>query len=231
MKILLAEDDAKLGAAVQSLLQYEGFGVDWAENGVEAVSLFEAAGEGGYDVVVLDWMMPELNGLDVCRILRRKYNFQGGIIFVTAKGEEDDCVRALNLGADDYVVKPFKIKELVARINALCRRKGRLYVGGVYEKAGVTINRERKIISIGSRELQLRKKEFALFEVMFANLGQVLPRAVIFDKVWSEALDTNMESLDSHIYSLRKKLKAVLPEITLKSLKNLGCVMEVHRDD
>lgn len=231
MKILLAEDDAKLGTAVKSLLKYEGFDVEWAENGAEAVSLFGSADEGAYDAVILDWMMPELNGLEVCRILRNKYNFQGGIIFVTAKGEEDDCVKALNLGADDYVVKPFKIKELVARINALCRRKGRLYAGGAYVKAGVKIDRERKSIAIGNRELQLRKKEFALFEMMFANLGQVLPRSVIFDKVWSEALDTNMESLDSHIYSLRKKLKAVLPEITLKSIKNLGCIMEVHTDD
>ena len=114
MKILLVEDDVKLGKATRELLTYEKCSVDWAQDGTEAVMLIQDNREACYDVIILDWMLPEMNGIEICRLLRNKYAFQGGIVFVTAKGELDDCVRALNSGADDFIVKPFKIKELIA---------------------------------------------------------------------------------------------------------------------
>lgn len=140
MKILLVEDDVKLGKVTQELLTYEKFFVDWAEDGSEAINLIKNNVITNYDVVILDWMLPEMSGIEVCRLLRGKYNYQGGIIFVTAKGELDDCVRALDTGADDFVVKPYKIKELTARLNAVFRRKDKPFIDKIYAKENVEIN-------------------------------------------------------------------------------------------
>lgn len=227
MKILLVEDDVKLGKATSELLAYEGCTVDWAQDGAEAAAMVKESLSASYDIVLLDWMLPEISGVEICRLLRNKYNFQGGIIFVTAKGEVEDCVRALDTGADDFMVKPFKIKELVARINAVDRRKSKPFVDRVYARGAVEINRDLHTVYCRGREVHLRKKEFDLFEMLFVNLNNVLPRTAIFEKIWSDKLDTNMESLDSHIYMLRKSLK-LLPEIQIKMVKNIGYKMEIE---
>ena len=226
MKILLVEDDAKLGQTTKELLEYEHCAVDWAEDGNEAVAFVKENMDAGYDVILLDWMLPEISGIEICRLLRQKYKIQSGIIFVTAKGEVDDCVRALDMGADDFIVKPFKIKELIARINAVSRRKGKPFVDKVYSRGAIVINKDLHIVCCHGCELQLRKKEFALFEMLFVNLNNILTRTTIFEKIWSDKLDTNMESLDSHIYTLRKKLK-IFPQIQIKLVKNIGYKMEI----
>lgn len=226
MKILLVEDDLKLGQSTLELLTYEHCQVDWAQDGAEALELVKSNQDTGYDVVILDWMLPEISGIEVCKILRAKYNFQGGIVFVTAKGELDDCVKALDTGADDFVIKPFKIKELVARLNAVCRRKSRPFVDKIYSRDGILIDRNLNTVCCNGQKLQLRKKEFALFETLFINLGNVLPRNAIFEKIWSDKPDTNPESLDSHVYMLRKSLK-IWPQIQIKLIKNIGYKMEI----
>lgn len=226
MKILLVEDDVKLGQATKRLFEYEHYAVDWAQDGAEALKLLKSSSDYAYDVVVLDWMLPEIDGLSVCRLMRNKYGYQGGIVFVTAKGEVDDCVRALDTGADDFVVKPFKIKELSARINAVCRRKSKPFVNIVYSHGGVSINRDLCTVACNGLEVRLRKKEFALFETLFVNLNTILPRTALFEKVWFDKPDTNMESLDSHIYMLRKSLK-IFPQIRITLIKNIGYKMEI----
>lgn len=158
MKILLVEDDVKLGKATSELLAYEGCTVDWAQDGAEAAAMVKESLSASYDIVLLDWMLPEISGVEICRLLRNKYNFQGGIIFVTAKGEVEDCVRALDTGADDFMVKPFKIKELVARINAVDRRKSKPFVDRVYARGAVEINRDLRTVYCRGREVHLRKK-------------------------------------------------------------------------
>ena len=121
MKLLLVEDDAKLGAVVQKLLTLENFQTDWAQDGKEALEFVRDNRLNAYDVIILDWMLPEISGIEICRILRdkAKYNYQGGIIFVTAKDSTEDCINGLNAGADDYIVKPFQTGELIARVNAV----------------------------------------------------------------------------------------------------------------
>lgn len=227
MKILLAEDDEKLGRVTTELLICEKFAVEWVQSGSEAVAVLKDNLDTGFDVVILDWMLPEMSGLEVCRLLRDKYNYQGGIIFVTAKGEQEDCIRALNAGADDYVVKPYKIKELAARLNAVCRRKAKPFVDKVYSRSGIEINRNLNTVCGNGTEICLRKKEFALFEMLFVNLNNILPHTAIFEKIWSDKPETNMETLNSHIYTLRKKLKA-FPQIQIKLIKNIGYKMEIR---
>lgn len=228
MKILLVEDDIKLGKATKELLTYENCFVDWAEDGIEALSVIQNNTNECYDVILLDWMLPEISGIEVCKLLRSKYNYQGGIIFVTAKGELDDCIRALNTGADDFIVKPYKIKELLARINAVNRRKSKPYIDKIYNKNNIEVNSDLHTIQYKDIKLQLRKKEFALFEMLFMNLGNIIPRETIFSKIWEDKLDTNIESLDSHIYMLRKTLK-MLPIIQIKLVKNVGYKMEIKK--
>lgn len=226
MKVLLVEDDDRLGAMTKNLLEYEQIAVDWAQDGQEAIDYIKDNLHGCYDVVILDWMLPNLSGLEICKILREKYGFSGGIVFVTAKSDEDDCVLALNSGADDYVVKPFKIKELVARIQAVNRRKGKPFVDVSYTRDDITLNRETKQVLAQGREISLRNKEFLLFELLFVNMGQIIPRETIFEKIWRDQLETNPETLDAHIYSLRKKLKEHLPQLQIRLVKNVGYVLE-----
>lgn len=228
MKILLVEDDVQLGKTTKELLTYENCSVDWAQDGAEAVSMPCGNSENNYDVILLDWMLPELSGIEICHLLRTKYNFQGGIVFITAKGELDDCVCALNTGADDFIVKPFKIKEVVARLNAVCRRKAKPFVDKTFSHGAFSINCSLNTVNGPGQELHLRKKEFELFEMLFINLGHILPRTAIFEKVWSDKMETNMESLDSHIYTLRKSLK-IFPQIQIKLIKNIGYQMEIEQ--
>lgn len=229
MRILLVEDDDKLGKATKELLEYQHCEVDWEQSGDAAISCFNC-NSGQYDVVILDWMLPELSGIEICQILRSKYDFQGAVLFVTAKGEEEDCVTALNAGADDYITKPFRIKELMARINALSRRKSKPYIDKIYRRYNFELDSNLHTITSADNKLLLRKKEFELFELLFINLDNVMPRDVIFNKLWADKPDTNMESLDSHIYGLRKKLKEVFPNISIKLVKNVGYKMEILND-
>ena len=233
MKLLLVEDDAKLGAVVQKLLTLENFQTDWAQDGKEALEFVRDNRLNAYDVIILDWMLPEISGIEICRILRdkAKYNYQGGIIFVTAKDSTEDCINGLNAGADDYIVKPFQTGELIARVNAVSRRKTKPFLDDVYTKGALTLNNTQNTLSYQGKELALSRKEFNLFRLLFINNGQVLPRATIFDKVWPDKLDTGPASLDSHIYMLRKKLKDFAPNIKIKLIKNIGYVMEISRND
>ena len=233
MKLLLVEDDTKLGAVVQKLLTLENFQTDWAQDGKEALEFVRDNRLNAYDVIILDWMLPEISGIEICRFLRdkTKYNYQGGIIFVTAKDSTEDCINGLNAGADDYIVKPFQTGELIARVNAVSRRKTKPFIDDVYTKGSLTLNNTQNTLSYQGKELPLSRKEFNLFRLLFINNGQVLPRATIFDKVWPDKLDTGPASLDSHIYMLRKKLKDFAPNIKIKLIKNIGYVMEISRND
>lgn len=230
MRILLAEDDERLGQITKELLTFENCSVEWVKNGAEALACFEDNMLNVFDVVVLDWMLPELDGLSVCKILRRKFNFQGGIVFVTARGDEDDCVKALDSGADDYVVKPFKIKELIARVRAVERRKAKPFVDSVFMRDGIVLNKNLLTVQTAHASVNLRKKEFQIFSLLFTNFNRVLPRDTIFDKVWQDSLDINLETLDAHIYNLRKKLKNSLPDLRIRLVKNIGYVLEYNPD-
>lgn len=152
------------------------------------------------------------------------------MFFVTARGDEDDCVKALDSGADDYVVKPFKIKELIARVRAVERRKAKPFVDSVFMRDGIVLNKNLLTVQSERGMLRLRKKEFQIFSLLFTNFNRVLPRDTIFDKVWQDSLDINLETLDAHIYNLRKKLKNSLPDLRIRLVKNIGYVLEYNHD-
>ena len=148
---------------------------------------------------------------------------------MTARDATDDCVLGLESGADDYLVKPFENKELVARVNALGRRKGRPFVDNVYTKAGIDMNNKTGTLSIDGKELKFSRREFDLFRVLFVNSGQILLRETIMDKVWANNPDISPSNLDAYIYILRRKIRKVTDRIKIKLVKSVGYVLEIEK--
>lgn len=200
----------------------------WATDGKQALEEFKTSDSNSFDVIVLDWMLPEISGIEICKVLRSpKFNYQGGIIFVTAKDSLDNCLKGLETGADDYIVKPFENKELVARIKAVNRRKAKPFVDDIYQKGIFAINNSLLTVSRNETTLQLTKREFELFRILFINQGRTILRTAILEKVWPDNLDISDSSVDSYIYLLRKKLSLFRDDIRIKSIKNVGYCLEI----
>ncbi|AUI36548.1 response regulator transcription factor [Geobacillus sp. LEMMJ02] len=204
MKILLAEDDLHLGELIVHLLKKKGIDhIDWVQEGEDA---YDYAMAEFYDVVVLDWMLPNGDGVDICSRLRQN-GYTGAILMLTAKDAVQDRVTGLEAGADDYLVKPFEIDELVARLKALARRT---FVPLQEEKVtfhGFTLNRTSHTLHRGDEEISLTPREFQLLDLLVQNQGQVVPRETILDRVWGWDADVSMKTIDATIKLLRKKLK------------------------
>ena len=229
MRVLLVEDDKILGQGVKTLLEIEGYDVTLAVDGRAALEEYELNRMSGFDVILLDWMLPELSGIEICKYLRdaKKGNYNGGIIFLTAKAELEDCVEGLEAGADDYITKPFEIKELVARIHAVSRRKNKPYIDNLYTYQGFVLNRSERILSLGDDAVRFSQTEFKILEILFVNHGRTILRETLFDKVWGGNPDIGEASLDSYIYNVRKKIKKWDHLLSIKLQKNLGYTLEI----
>lgn len=229
MHILLVEDDKILGQGVKTLLEIEGHAVTLAIDGRAALEEYELNRLSGFDVILLDWMLPELSGIEICKYLRdaKKGNYNGGIIFLTAKAELEDCVEGLDAGADDYITKPFEIRELVARINAVSRRKNKPYIDNLYEYGGFVLNRAERLLSFNNDTVRFSQTEFKILEILFINHGQTILRETLFEKVWANNPDIGEANLDSYIYNIRKKIKKWDNCLNVKLQKNLGYTMEI----
>ncbi len=210
--LLLVEDEESFIDALTVGLTREGFKVVVARDGAEALACFD---EVAPDLVLLDVMLPKMSGLDVCRALRKKSNVP--IIMVTARAGEIDTVVALEVGADDYVTKPYRLRELVARMRAVLRRGGRDEgaageVAAVEVRTGagagdVEVDVERHEVTVRGQLVQLPLKEFDLLELLVANGGRVLLRDVILDRVWGSDYYGDTKTLDVHIKRLRQRIE------------------------
>ena len=202
MHVLLVEDEESFIDALTIGLNREGFDVATARDGQEAMALFA---KGTFDVVLLDLMLPKMSGLDVCRAIR--VHSEVPIIIVSARGEEVDMVLMLEIGADDYVTKPYRLRELVARIRAVLRRR-EVHETALEAEAEITIGPIRMDIDarrcfVDGGEIKLRKKEFALLRLLLENPGRVLTREVLIDRVWGSDYVGDTKTLDVHIKRLR----------------------------
>lgn len=204
MKILVVEDESAIAEPLITGLEREGFEVEWAANGEQALVAVGSTGAEP-DVVLLDLRLPDIDGYTVCRRLRERS--QVPIIIVSARGEEADRVIGLELGADDYVVKPFGLRELVARIRAVSRRAspqpssdGRLLVGEL-----IVDTRARRAL-LGERELRLTAKEFDLLAALASEPGAAVTRRSLFENVWESHWFGSTKTIDVHVASLRRKL-------------------------
>lgn len=215
MNILLAEDDVRLGQLVSHMLKKKGgYRVDWVEQGGDA---YDYALASHYDVLILDWMMPEKDGITVCRELRSS-GYGGPILMLTAKDALQDRVEGLNAGADDYLVKPFEMDELFARLRALARRNFAPIQEELVLFGQFTLNRTSRNLSIGGKRVQLSPKEFHLLDLLLQNKGQVLTRDIILDRIWGYDADVSYKIVDATVKLLRKKLDADL----IQSIRGVG---------
>jgi two-component system response regulator RegX3 len=207
--ILVDEDEPSFVEALNLGLVREGFTVHVAVDGVEALEKFEAVSP---DLVLLDVMLPRLSGIEVCRQIRKKSRVP--IIMVTAKSAEIDTVVGLEVGADDYVTKPYRIRELTARMRAVLRRSAEsadATVGlgeGAIEVGAVLLDPEAHRVTAEGEELTLPLKEFELLHLLLANAGRVLPRETLIDRIWGHDYVGDTKTLDVHIKRLRSKLEA-----------------------
>lgn len=223
MKILLAEDDQNLGKLLQNLLKKENIKTDWVEDGEAA---YEQCYRDGYDVLVLDWMMPKLDGIALCKRLRDE-EYQGKILLLTARDSVEDKVAGLNDGADDYLVKPFEMAELLARLHALVRRPGN-FTQEDFSRDGITLAAKDYTVGYQQQKVQLRPREFKLMELLLINAGQILPRELLLERVWGIDGDVTENNLDVHIRSLRLKLASIGAEKLIKTVRSVGYILEVN---
>jgi two-component system, OmpR family, response regulator RegX3 len=205
--VLLVEDEDSFVEALTLGLKREGFRVQTAQDGAEALELFDVVKP---DLVLLDVMLPKISGVDVCRELRRRSTVP--IIMVTAKGSEIDTVVGLEVGADDYVTKPYRLRELVARMRAVLRRSpldDAPVVGRVdaVEVGDVSLDPERHEVMIRGEEVSLPLKEFELLSILLDNAGRVLTRDTLIDRVWGHDYVGDTKTLDVHIKRLRTKVE------------------------
>jgi len=206
IKVLLVEDEDSFVEALSVGLAHEGFEVTVARDGAEALDLFETSSP---DLILLDLMLPKLSGIDVCRQIRSYSSVP--IIMVTAKGEEIDAVVALEVGADDYVIKPYRLRELVARMRAVLRRApgddAVLPDDALTELGGLRLEPETRRAYVRGDEVHLRRKEFELLRLLMENAGRVLTRDVLIDRVWGSDYVGDTKTLDVHIKRLRTQVE------------------------
>ncbi len=218
-RILIIEDDEEILRVLKRVLTYEGYIVDTALTGKDGLIL---AREQHPDLVVLDWMLPGMDGLEVSRRLQKVGNQP--ILMLTAKDTTQDRVEGLDAGADDYVVKPFEIEELLARIRALLRRTAADRVK-VLEFADLVLDSSTRKAERGEREIELTAKEYDLLELFMRHPSQVMTREVIFDRVWDYDFGGESNVLDVYIRYLRQKLEEGDESRLIFTVRGVGYVM------
>jgi DNA-binding response OmpR family regulator len=222
MKLLLVDDDLKLVNALSHLLKKNGYIVDTATDGEIGM---EMALVGCYDLIILDRILPGRDGLAIVKELRAQGNDQP-VLFLTAKDTLEDRVEGLDSGADDYLVKPFSTEELLARVRALSRRKGKELVGRTITVAGLTLDPLKGEVSKEGEVIQLTVKEALLLELLMRNHGQVVTKEVIFDRVWGYYSKTEFGNIDLYIHYLRKKLHTS----HIKTIRGVGYLLKDDDD-
>ena len=225
-RILVVEDEESFSEALAYLLGREGFEVGIADTGPKAIEEFD---RNGADLVLLDLMLPGLSGTEVCRQLRSRSNVP--IIMLTAKDGEVDKVVGLELGADDYVTKPYSTRELIARIRAVLRRNGEESNAGVdghvLSAGPVRMDTDRHLVSVDNQSTNFPLKEFELLEFLMRNSGRVLTRMQLIDRVWGSDYVGDTKTLDVHIKRLRAKIeKDPANPVYIQTVRGLGYKME-----
>ena len=221
MKILLVEDDKNVARFIEKGLKENSFSVDIAENGEDGLHL---ATQENYDLIILDIMLPLLSGDKILLHLRERGNTTP-VIFLTAKDSEGSIVNGLNLGADDYIVKPFSFYELLARIRAILRR-GKEVVSPTLQYADLSLNQISREVRRGDAFIDLTPKEYALLEYFMKNPDQVLTRTMLSEHIWNYNFDTMTNVIDVHINHLRSKIDNAFSPKLIHTVKGVGYVFK-----
>lgn len=224
--MLIVEDDRRIAAYVKRGLEERGYAVDAASNGRDGLAW---AGSGPYDLVLLDILLPGLNGLDVCRELRRQ-NSRLPILMLTARGSVDDRVAGLDAGADDYLVKPFSLKELLARMRALVRRSDGGAGSSLLSLADLSMDMLSRRVSRAGREIELTAKEYAVLECLLREPERVLSRDAIAEHVWSYDVYNQSNVVDVYIRNLRRKIDDGHEQKLIQTVRGAGYRLSARAD-
>ena len=221
MRLLFAEDDRDISKAVQTLLERSGYSVDAVYNGQDAIDYIEQA---DYDGVILDWMMPKKSGIEVLSLMRSK-GISTPVLILTARDAIEDRVAGLDMGADDYLSKPFAASELLARVRAMLRRKED-YRHDVITFSDVELDRSAMLIRCGSKSVSLNNKAFQLMEMLVEHPGAVLSIDQIMERVWGWDSDAEVNVVWVNISTLRKKLTELNAHVKIKAVRGVGYSLE-----
>lgn len=221
MRLLLAEDEKELSQALVAVLKHNNYSVDAVYNGQDALDYLEGQ---EYDGAILDIMMPKMDGLTVLSKIREQGNHVP-VLLLTAKTQVDDRVLGLDAGADDYLGKPFAMKELLARIRAITRRQS-VVSANTLSYGNVALDRTSYELCVGSERIRLANKDFQMMEMLLTNPGQVISTERFMEKVWGYDSDTEINVVWVYLSNLRKKLTHLHADIEIKSIRNLGYSLE-----
>lgn len=224
-RLLIVEDDEALIELLSYNLERQGYGCRVARSGDEALLSLD---EEPVDLVLLDWMLPGgVSGIEICRQIRAKPDIKGlPVIMLTARGEEADRVRGLTTGADDFVVKPFSIAELIARVDALLRRSAPERIANEIIVGGVRLDRNAHRVTRNGREVRLGPTEYRLLEVLLESSGRVLSRAQLLDAVWGRDGEIDERTVDVHVGRLRKALIRGNEADPIRTVRGAGYILE-----
>ena len=224
MRVLLAEDDNRLGKLIKYMLEQNDIQVEWVTNGEE---IYEYAMYDEYDILVLDWMMPGETGVSACRRLREN-GYEKAILILTAKDSVEDRVSGLDAGADDYLVKPFEFAELLARLRALARRSSQKIQQDIVQIGDFTLNRTAKVLKKKEQVIQLSPREFQIFDLLAQNIGIVVPRDIILDRIWGLESEVSSNNIDSYVKLIRKKLDLGDGKTMIHTIRGVGYKLEAE---
>ena len=221
MKILLVEDENHLAQALSAILKKNKYEVEIANDGLTG---YEFAKSGFYDLLILDIMLPKMSGLEILKNLRKE-KISTPILMLTAKDEIDDKVFGLDLGADDYMTKPFSTSELLARIRALSRRKGEV-IDEELEYKDIVLKMKRNELVSGENKVKLSLKEFKIMEFFMNNPEQIITKERLIDKIWGDDSDAEYNNVEVYISFLRKKLQFINAKTQIKTSRGSGYLLE-----
>ena len=225
-KILIVEDETTQMELLAYNLEKEQYQVFKAQDGEEGLLLAE---ENNPDLIILDWMLPKLSGIEVCRQLKRGKNTKDiPIVMLTARGEENDKVRGLDIGADDYIVKPYSVAELMARARALIRRSNSVSAGQVIEYGGLSFDPEKFKVTRNGIALNVGPTEFRLLSVFLSRPGRVWSRDQLLEMVWAHDLDIDLRTVDVHVGRLRKALRQEGKADPIRTVRSAGYSLDLE---
>ncbi len=218
MHILLVEDETRISAYVKRGLEEDGYAVDAVYTGGQALDWVE---RGPYDFIILDILLPEMDGISVCRELRKRGN-QTPVLMLTARDTVDDRVRGLDAGADDYLIKPFAMKELLARLRAINRRSDGQAKTLVLQVADLSLDTRTHIVQRGGRRIELASKEYAVLEILLREPGRVLTRTTIAEHVWNYDTFNQSNVVDVYVRNLRRKIDDLCDRKLIHTIRGVG---------
>lgn len=224
IKVLVVEDEEAISLLLKYNLKAEGFEVTVVDDGDEALT---AAKETNPDIILLDWMLPNVAGIEICRQLRAGHETSAiPVIMLTARAEEEDRLRGFEKGADDYVTKPFSMKELVARIHAVLRRTNPATASNVVTLGDISLDRESMRVTRAEQEIVLGPTEFRLLETLIKKPGRVYSRERLLDRVWGQDIYVEARTVDVHIGRLRKALNKGAEVDPIRTVRSAGYALD-----